>query len=109
MLLIDDAHMSSIKTRDQSITRGIALIDPPLTSPSFSFEVAHTELRTEHMHIPETLAHALGHSTNQSFADFRFHRLQLRLACLRSSLILATSQARTRLSAMLDSKRLYAS
>ena len=45
MLLIDDAHMSSIEIRDQSITRGIALIDPPLTSPSFSSEVAHTELR----------------------------------------------------------------
>ena len=30
MLLIDDAHVSSIKIRDRSITRGIALIDPPL-------------------------------------------------------------------------------
>ena len=61
MLLIDDAHMSSIEIRDQSITRGIALIDPPLTSPSFSFELAHTELRIERMHIPESLAHALGY------------------------------------------------
>ena len=61
MLFIDDAHMSSIAIRDQSITRGIALIDPPLTSPSFSFEVAHTELRIERMHTSESLAHALGH------------------------------------------------
>ena len=60
MLLIDDAHMSSIEIRVQSVTRGIALVDPPLTSPSFSFELAHSERRIERMHIPES-AHALGH------------------------------------------------
>ena len=61
MLLIDDAHIFSIEIRVRSITRGVDLVDPPLTSPSFSFEVAHSELRIERMHIPDSLAHALGH------------------------------------------------